>query len=148
MNYNDEQLLNISDYEIMAKAYSSALKSRGFMIVQIDNDEYKSLLREIFEQLYNIRSLLFTLGGFLNTSKFYSLNERQIKKLALMFDFEEKPVPFKTPRDKTKCLLSFLSTECSLIKNLIELADKTNFENQIKDIIRSRLNLLSEILQV
>lgn len=148
MNYNDEQLLNISDYEIMAKAYSSALKSRGFMIVQIDNDEYKTTLREIFAQLFAIRALLFTLGGFLNTSRFYSLNERQIKKLTLMFDFDEKQVPSKPPRDKTKCLLSFLSTECLLIKNLIELADKTNFENQLKDIIRSRLNLLSEILHV
>ncbi len=146
--YNDEQILSVNEYENIAKAYSNALKSKGFIIVQVDNEKNDVLIKEIFENLYFIKTLLFNLGGFMGTSKFYSLNERQIKKLAIILDFEENVEIKKSPRDKTKCLLEFLSTECLLIKNLIELADKTSYESQIKDIINSRLNLLSSLLEV
>lgn len=147
-NFCDDKLLNVDEYERIAKAYSSALKNRGFMIVQISDEENQKLLQEVFAQLFTIKSHLFALGGFLSTSKFYSLNERQIKKLSLLFDFNEKVSVERAPRDKTKTLLSFLSTECLLIKNLILLAERSNYENQIKDIINSRLNLLSQILKI
>ncbi|MCI8555012.1 MAG: hypothetical protein HFI85_00340 [Clostridia bacterium] len=148
LSYNDDQLLNAGDYEKLAKAYSQALKSRGFMIVQIDNEESQAKIKEVFELIFAIKSYLFSLGGFLGTSKFYSLNERQLKKLAIIFDFDEQLPLKRAPRDKTKCLLNFLSTECLLIKNLIYLADKSSYEHQIKDIIGARLNLLSQILKV
>ncbi len=148
MEYNDEQILGLQDYENIAKAYSSALQKRGFMIVQIDNDKYKEVLKEVFDQLFIIKSTLFMLGGFLNTSKFYSLNERQIKKISLLFDIEVNAPHFSPPRDKTKCFLTFLSHECKLINLLISLSDQTNYEVQIKDMISSRLNLLSQILEI
>ncbi len=146
--YNDEQLLSINDYENLAKAYSSALKSKGFMIVQVDNEENRILLNEVFNNIYNIKSYLFCLGGFLNTSKFYSLNERQLKKLSILFDHDGKDFKVSPPRDKTKCLLKFLSTECQLIKNLIVLSERTSYESQLRDMINARLNLLSEILSI
>ena len=118
------------------------------MIVQINDEESQKLLQEVFFQLFTIKTHLFTLGGFLNTSKFYSLNERQIKKLSILFDFNDKISVERTPRDKTKCLLAFLSTECLLIKNLILLAERCNYESQIRDIINSRLTLLSQILEI
>ena len=147
-NYSDDKLLSIEEYEKIAKAYSSALKNRGFMIVQINDEESQKLLQEVFFQLFTIKTHLFTLGGFLNTSKFYSLNERQIKKLSILFDFNDKISVERTSRDKTKCLLAFLSTECLLIKNLILLAERCNYESQIRDIINSRLTLLSQILEI
>lgn len=148
MEYNDEQILNISDYELMAKAYSNELKKRGFMLVQIENGETEELLGEIFYYLFQIKSYLFVLGGFLNTSKFYSLNERQIKKLGILFD--QSPSFFNSPpnRDKTKTFLAFLSTEAQLIKNLIALSEKSNYESEIRKMIDSRLSLLSQILSV
>ncbi len=146
--YNDEQLLSISDYENLAKAYSSALKSKGFMVVQIDSEENRILLNETFNNLYSIKSYLFSLGGFLNTGKFYSLNERQVKKLSVLFDYERQDFKINPPHDKTKCLLKFLSCECQLIKNLITLSDRTNYESQLRDMINARLNLLSEILDI
>lgn len=148
MQYNDEQLLNINDYENMAKAYAAALKQRGFMIVQMEDSYVDGLSREVMENLYKIKSCLFSLGGFLNTSAFYSLNERQIKKLSLLFEQNVEPTGYRPPRDKTKCLLCFLSEECLLIKNLIKLAENSNYETQIKDIINSRLSKLNEILTI
>lgn len=146
MEYNDEAILSIGDYEQMAKAYAMALKSKGFMIVQVSDGQMREQVEEIFERLFKIKSLLFALGGFLNTSQFYSLNERQIKKLALLFDFQGSPTTTRPPRDKTKCFLAFLAEECLLIKNLISLAENSNYENHVKDLVSTRLTKLNEIL--
>lgn len=148
MQYNDDRILDIADYEEMAKAYAKALKSQGFKIVQIESELLNEIVDDVFKNMIKIKSCLFSLGGFLNTSEFYSLNERQIKKLTLLFDFDGKPTSFRPPYDKTKCLLIFLAEECLLIKNLIKLAENCNYENQIKDIISARLNKLSEILSI
>lgn len=148
MQYNDDGILSVDAYEEIAKAYASALKQRGFMIVQMEDGYVDGLFREVMENLYKVKCCLFALGGFLNTSPFYSLNERQIKKLSLLFNTEMQEVNYRPPRDKTKCLLCFLSVECTLIKNLIKLAEKSNYENQVKDIISARLTKLGEILSI
>jgi len=146
MEYNDEQLLNINDYEIMAKAYANELKKRGFMVVQIDSEQSHMLANTIFEKMLQIKSKLFLLGGFLNTGKFYSLNDRQIKKFSLLFDLNFDIQNKNLSHDKTKVFLSFLSDELEVVKHLIELSEKSNYENEIKKIIEARLTLLSQIL--
>ena len=148
MQYNDEEILNVGQYEEMAKAYAEALKKQGFRIVQIEDSFVSGLANDIFKRLMKIKSCLFSLGGFLNTSAFYSLNERQIKKLTLLFDIDEKTDIYRPPHDKTKCLLIFLAEECLLIKDLMLLAQNCNYESQIEDIINSRLSKLSEILSI
>lgn len=148
MEYNDEQLLSVENYQLMAKAYSNELKKRGFTVVQVDNEETNTLAQEIFDQLINIKSILLMLGGFLNTGKFYSLNERQIRKISILFDVKSHSLASKHPRDKTKGFLSFLSCEFCLIKNLINLSEKSNFEAEIKKLVESRLSLLSQILAI
>lgn len=148
MEYNDEQLMTINDYEMMAKAYASELKKRGFMVVRIDEERNFELIQYIFVDLIKIKSQLFMLGGFLNTSKFYSLNERHLKKLITLFDIATETPSFSLPKDKTKCFLSFLSTECDLLKKLFELTDKSNYESELKKIIDARLTILSEILSI
>ncbi|MBQ8444184.1 MAG: hypothetical protein IJX25_02400 [Clostridia bacterium] len=146
MNYNDEGLLSIEQYEVMAKAYADALKKRGLKIVNIDDEIDERDVDEIFDKISNIKSLLFTLGGFLNTSTFYSLNERQLKKLLIIFDKDTIPSHHVKTRDKTKCFLSFLSCEFALTSKLLTLSEKTNFESEIKGMIHQRLTLLSQIL--
>ena len=148
MEYNDEQILNLNDYEKIAKAYAAALSKKGFTIAWLDSEDNTPIIDEIFARLANIKSLLFALGGFLNTGKFYSLNERQCKKLCIIFDHAIVSPSKKIPFDKTKCFLSFLSEECLLLKALISIAERSSFEAQIKEIIFSRLNFLSQILQV
>lgn len=145
MNYNDEMLLNINEYELMAKAYANALKQKGFIIVQVNNEKNQELILQTLELLANIKVCLFRLGGFLNTGKMYSLTERQIKKLSLIFD-SSLPINSIRPNiDKTKCFLMFISLESQLIKNLIELKEQSSFESDLTRIINDRLILLSQI---
>ncbi len=144
MEYNDDQILSLQDYEKIAKAYAKGV--RNFKIISLDNEETSKMILPIFELLYSIKASLFALGGFLGTSKFYSLNERQIKKLSIMLDFDEVLKTSPPPKDKTRCLLKFLADELVLIRNLSNFAEKSNFERQIKEIIDARLALLSQIL--
>ena len=148
MEYNDEKILSINDYEIIAKAYANELKKRGFMVVQVDAERNQELVEKVLLQMGIIKSHLFMLGGFLNTSQFYSLNDRQIKKMSVLFDISPTPVNLNLPHDKTKCFLSFLSFEFELIKNLLELTDKSNYENQLKQLINARLAVMSQILSI
>lgn len=144
--YNDEARLTAEGYELMAKAYAEMLKNKGFKIVSSDSLPSQEEISSLFETLSSIKAHLLMLGGFLSTGSFYSLNERHIKKLALIFDFQSQE--FHSPRiyDKTKCFLSFLSKEFSLISQLLTLAEKTSFEEEIKKIIKERLSHLSQIL--
>ena len=145
MEYNDETLLTAEKYETMAKAYANALKEKGLMIVRVGNGRNEELEKEILSLLSNIRACLFRLGGFLNTTKMYSLNERQIKKICIILDNDTLPSPSIKIMDKTKCFLSFLGYEFQLIKKLIDLRDQSNFESNISRIIDERLTLLSQI---
>lgn len=144
MNYSDDMILSTENYEHMAKAYANAMKQKGYMIVQVDNEKNRELILQTFDLLSKIKSCLFRLGGFLNTSKMYSLNERQIKKLTVIFESELPSSTFSTG-DKTKTFLMFLSFEALLIKNLIELKEQSNFETDITRIVNDRLILLSQI---
>lgn len=144
MEYNDEQILSCSSYEIMAKAYAQAMKDKGFMFVAVDNEKNKMLIEDIFDILAKIKSCLFFLGGFLGTSKLYSLNERQIKKLELIFDFHIAPNKYSFKSDKTATLLEFIGHESHLTKNLIELSAQSSFEHDILKIVNDRLALMQE----
>lgn len=148
MEYNDEKLLNIEEYEIMAKAYNSALKSKGFMIIQIDNEKNKQLIYETFEVLSKIRCCLFKLGGFLNTSTIYSLTDRQIKKLQIIFDYDNPITQHKIFLNKTQCFLEYIGLESLLIKNLIELSEQSSFDNELKRIINDRLILINKLFNI
>ena len=144
--YNDECLLPTDEYQKMAKAYADMLEKKGIRIININDEVDKNIINEIFDKLLTIKSLLFAMGGFLNTSRFYSLNERHINKLSVIFDYDLSPSNSVKWHDKTKCFLSFISTELALIKQLINIIDKTSFERDIKNIIDNRLNLLSQLL--
>lgn len=147
MNYNDDKILSIEEYETMAKAYSDALKEKGFMFVKIDNRKNEELIDNIFSQLAKIKTNLFYMGGFLNTSQFYSLNERQIKKMRIIFDYDQPINTLAMNRDKTINFLNFISNEAILLKQLIKISSQSNFENEIINIVNDRLNLLGEIFK-
>lgn len=147
MKYNDDQLLNIEGYENMARAYSNLLKKQGFIIIKADDTENKQLIENIFELFAKIKAYLFRLGGFLNTSRIYSLTDRQSKKIEIIFD-KNLPTGIKINcHDKTKCFLNYLGFEFELIKNLIAIKEQSNFESDILKIINDRLSLLKNILQ-
>ena len=145
MKYDDEKFPGIESYEQMAKAYSESLKKKGFMVVRIDDQKNKELIEQTMTILAQIKRLLFRLGGFLNTGKLYSLTERQTKKLEIIFDEicpKNFPINFN---DKTKTFLEYISLEAKLTKNLIELMEQSNFENEILKILNDRLTLLGNL---
>ncbi len=148
MKYDDEQILTLQDYEIMAKAYANALKSKGFIFVQVDDEQFKEVVEETFDYFAQAKSCLLILGGFLNTSPIYSLNERQLKKLRVIFDYEKPLKSYKFRYDKTYCFLKFLGLEVRILKNLIYLKDKSNFENELNKLIEDRLITLSNVFSV
>ncbi len=148
MEYNDEQILSVEDYEVMAKAYASTMKSKGFIFIQVDSSVVKALIEETFDFLAEIKTCLFIMGGFLNTASFYSLNERQIKKLRIIFDYSSPLQTFKLKHDKTLCFLRFLGLEAKVLKNLLSLAEKTNYETELKKMVDDRLITLGNTFMI
>ena len=142
MNFDDEKLLNIEGYEAMAQAYSSFLKEKGFIIVKVDDKDIKELVDKTMDLLSKIKVCLFRLGGRFNTSKLYSLTDRQTKKLGIMFDKKSTSISHFNFEDKTKCFFRYLSLEFELTKNLIALKEQSNFEQEILRILNDRLSLL------
>ncbi len=145
MKYNDEPILSMQDYESMAREYANALHKRGFIFVQVDDDATNKMVDEIFLYLGEIKACLFNLGGFLNTSSLYTLNERHIKKLRIMFDYEKPFINYKLKRDKTYCFLRYIGLECQLLRCLLALSEITNYEQEIKKLYEDRLTTLSNI---
>ena len=143
MEYDDEKLLNIEGYELMAKAYSTFLKEKGFIIVKIDDKDVKQLVDKTMNLLSQIKVCLFRLGGRFNTSKIYGLTDREARRLEIIFD-TKLPANFQINcNDKTKCFFKYLSLEFELIKNLIALKEQSNFEQEILRILNDRLSLLN-----
>ena len=145
MEYNDERLQSQEDYQKLATAYADALKEKGFQIISISRPSQQDIAA-VFEKLYKIKSLLFCMGGFLGTSTFYSLNERQLEKFKLIFEYISPHSSSIKTHDKTKCFLSFISAELSLINQLNTIAEQSPFEIEIKRMITQRLISLSNIL--
>ena len=148
MNYNDEQLLSIENYQQLAKAYSDALSKKGLKIISIEDNPDPMMIESIFTHLGEIKTHLLCLGGFLGTSKFYSLNERHVKKLSVIFDSSSLPQKRACSRDKTINFLHFLSHELLLIDELFKASETTTFEKDLKEIVHQRLHLLSDILSL
>ncbi len=145
MEYKDEQILSIEQYETIAKAYCNALKKRGYKFIKVENEKNQELIEQTFITLSKIKTCLFLMGGFLNTSSLYSLNERQIKKLRIILDYESPLKPFQMKHDKTMCFIKLIGFESELIKLLLILEEESNFENEIKKMIDDRLTLFSTI---
>ena len=145
MEYNDEPILSLQDYELMAREYDSALHKRGFIFVQVDDEQTNAMVEVAFLVLAEIKACLFNLGGFLNTSTMYSLNERHIKKLRVIFDYDKPLATFKLRRDKTYCFLRYIGLECKLLKCLLALSERTNYERELKKIYEDRLTTLASI---
>lgn len=143
MEYKDEQILSIEQYENLAKAYANALKKHGFVFIKVDNEKNEILISKMFDLLYQIKRCLFIMGGFLNTSQIYSLNERQLKKLEILFDHEKQVTSNNLKQDKINCFLNYLGLEFELLKTLIQLKEESNNEYELNKIINDRLSILT-----
>ena len=148
MEYNDEKLLSIDEYEVMAKAYSAHLKDKGFIFVQVDGREHDELVAETFELFSKLKSSLLFLGNFLGTGRMYSLTDRQIKLFQTMYPECSTVETYKIRGDKTKCFLNMLSLENALLLKLITLSENSPFFKQLDTMVQERLYVSSEIYKI
>ncbi len=153
MEYNDEKLLGVDEYAVMAQEYMAALKRRGFVFVQLDDVASDmvvdaTLTDDIFDCLGKIRSCLLFLGGFLGTGKLFQAGERHIESLKILLDCDAQLPSHRIRGDKTKCFLGLLSLESKLISLLLNLSKDCPFAKQIERIIYERLSICHEIFKI
>ena len=146
MIYNDEQIMDAQSYQLVAQAYHEALLQNKLIMLDASEPD-ETLVKDTLSLFSQIKASLLSLGGFMNTSQFYSLNERQIKKMEIIFE-QDLPITNTHHRDKTKNFLMFLSCEFKLIKNMTVLAKQSRFEKEILSMATSRLSLISKLLSV
>lgn len=143
MVFDDNLSPTPEEFEKMAKAYSSTLKDKGFVFVNLLNEDYSLLLDEIFEILFKLRSSYRFLNGFLGSDKFLDLTENQIDQLRSLFNYT-KNRGVRVKANSTKCLINTISLENILTLKLFELAKKTELLPQIVKMIKDRLTLSFE----
>ena len=147
MEYNDEKLLSTQEYEVMAKAYSSALKRSGFVFVRLDESACDALVSEIFDILNKINSSLRTLGSYSELNKLLSLTEKQTLALQVLYPECSQENPLQVRGNKNLIFLNFLSLESELILKLLSLCEQSPFSSQLNKIITERLYLTKEIFK-
>lgn len=147
MEYNDEKLLSLEEYEIMAKEYSKSLKSGGFVFVKVDESACDILVSEIFDLLNKISSSLRVLGNFSELNKLLALTEKQCSTLQVLYPECSQEKPLLVRGNKNLIFLNFLSLESELILKLLSLCEQSPFSSQLNSLARERLYLTKEIFK-
>lgn len=141
--YEDNSFPSLDSYEKMAKAYSDALKDKGFLFIPLNQENFDFLIEEIFDILFKLRSSYRFLNGFLGSDKFLDLTEQQIEVLRKEFNYEKNRA-FRLRTNNTKCLLNNISLECKLLLKLNELAQQCGKLELLSSLSEKRLLLLIE----
>lgn len=141
--YNDDCLAGPEEFERMAKAYSNALKDKGFLFVSLNNENFDFLIDEVFDILFKLQSSYHFLNGFLGSDKFLELTKQQIEILRKEFNYEKNRA-FKLRTNNTKCFLNNISLESKLLLKLGELAKKSGKFEEISSLCEKRILLLIE----
>ena len=147
MEYDDELKPTPQMYAEMAKAYSATLKEQGFVFIRLSAEDYNFLVDEVFDLLFKLRSSYRFLKGFMESNRFFNLNEDQINNLRTMFKYTKNRA-FQIRTNKTKCFINSIALENRLILKLNELAQKSDFYEEISLFISQRLSLTSEAYSI
>ncbi len=142
MIYEDDKILTMEEYEELAKQYYQSYNKNEFKFINTSEDEV--LLDLVFNSFSLVNQSLFRLGGFLNTSKLYTLTNKQIK---IFLNLYNKKLPFLSIKqcDKTNTFLNYIGLESQLLLNLINLARIDKNEDIINRIINDRLIAIKNI---
>ena len=142
MIYEDDKILTMEEYEELAKQYYQSYNKNEFKFINTSEDEV--LLDLVFNYFSLVNQSLFRLGGFLNTSKLYTLTNKQIK---IFLNLYNKKLPFLSIKqcDKTNTFLNYIGLESQLLLNLINLARIDKNEDIINRIINDRLIAIKNI---
>ena len=147
MEYNDFACPTPDEYEVLAKAYTNALKQKGFIFVRLDSEGVNVLVDEVFDLLFKLRSTYSALGSFLGANNFYRLNEEQIDIMRTMFDYKHNR-SFKMNWNKTKCFVNSISLENRLIMKMLLLAQKSDEYEKLLGLCFQRMRMSTDLYEV
>ena len=142
MLYEDDKILTIDEYEKVAREYLKAIEENKIELIKVEDDS--SLIEEVLHSFACVSRSLFCLGGFLNTSRLYSLTCKQIKTLQEIYNCK-MPQAVLPSYDKTKLFLHFVGCESGLILSLNNLAKSSNNAQVLEKMINDRLILCKNI---
>ena len=147
MEYDDEKLLSLEEYEVMAKEYSKSLKKSGFVFIKVDENLCEELVSEIFELYQKIYASLLFLGKFSNLDKLANLTSEQMSTLKILYPECSQTPSIQVRGNKNLIFLNFLSLESDLNLKLLSLCEQSPFSSQLKPLILSRLACTKEIFK-
>lgn len=141
-NFYDDALLP-DNFEQIAKAYSKALKNKGFVFVRLEEEEFHLLLGEIFVLLGKMQACLWRMKKVLDGRKLLDALEEAKHLLSQKFG--------KTKTDKFRCLetenaafLALVSLENLLVIKLMLLSVKSGELELCNNIITSVAGIFAE----
>ena len=147
MQYDDEALPTLTNFEEMARAYNLSLKEKGFVFVNLEQEGKNLLVADVFDLFFRLRASYRYLGSFMSSKKLLEQTEADISQLRSIFDFGENKGYYITT-NVTKCFLNALSLENKLSLKLLLLSQKCEVNDIILSIIIQREKMLSQILEI
>lgn len=120
--YNDE--LMPDSFEEMAKAYSIALKKKGFIFIRLEEEELNLLINEILVLLSKMKACLIRLQDSLDGNKLFCQLEKCEENIVGKFP-NKKTQNFHYLENENSAFLSLISIENMLIIKLMSLSSKS-----------------------
>ena len=120
--YND--FLMPQDFEQMAKAYSQALKKRGFVFVRLEEEALGFLVDEVYVILQKIIACLIKLEKRADSALLKKKIELSESLLSEKFILSKK-TKFKYVGNEASAFLNLIALENLLVVKLLELAVKS-----------------------
>ncbi len=147
MEYNDEAIVPFDKIEEMAKAYSSSLKEKGFVFINLEEEGKNILISEVMDLLFRLRASYRYNRNFLGAQRMLSITEKHIDNLRSIFLVEENR-GYIISSNPTKCFLNAVALECELYTKTLLLSQKCEMGEELVSMIIERNRLLSNNLKI
>lgn len=142
--YDDEMLPE--DFQQIAKAYSQALKKRGFVFVHLDQEECLFLIDEVLICLAKMKSCLNNLVHIQSTLLKNKLSE--IESFCCSCFENKKPHNFNCVENENNSFFALVSLENLLISKFLKLCDKKFYANVFKSFVEDVCTIFAESFDV
>ena len=144
-NYDDEKLLE--NYEAMAKAYSKALKNKGFVFIRLEEEEFSLLVDEIMVIFCKIMASLDRLKDNMYCEEMKDLTMMNINSFREKFH-ANCCHKFKSVQSSSDCFLTLVALENMLTLKLMILSVKSGELEFCHEIITKRTHIFANSFSI
>ena len=134
-------------FEEIARAYSNSLKSKKFVFVNLEKEEFNLLLSEILVLFSKMQACLKRLVGFVECGHLENVVSNSISTLCQKFK-KKMPRKFKCVTNENSAFLCLVGLENSLILKLMLLSFKSGEIELCQEIVASITGVFSESLNI